>query len=64
MEPWRAVDAHNGGVKAQNGAVEGRGRSQWRRDGIGGSEPVITDSHHFDEDPKPHQSENSDPDPN
>jgi hypothetical protein len=26
--------------------------------------PVITDSHHFDEDPEPHQNENSDPDPN
>jgi hypothetical protein len=23
MEPWRAVDAHNGGVEAQFGAVEG-----------------------------------------
>ena len=23
MEPWRAVDANNGGVDAQNGAVEG-----------------------------------------
>ncbi len=23
MEPWRAVDAHNGGVEAQNEAVEG-----------------------------------------
>jgi hypothetical protein len=23
MEPWRAVDAHNGGVVAQNGAMEG-----------------------------------------
>jgi hypothetical protein len=22
MEPWRAVDAHNGGVEAQNGALE------------------------------------------
>jgi hypothetical protein len=21
-EPWRAVDAHNGGVEAQNGVVE------------------------------------------
>jgi hypothetical protein len=23
MEPWRAVDAHNEGVEAQNGVVEG-----------------------------------------
>jgi hypothetical protein len=23
MEPWRAVDAHNGGLEAQNGALEG-----------------------------------------
>ncbi len=23
MEPWRAVNAHNGGMEAQNGAVEG-----------------------------------------
>ncbi len=23
MEPWRAVDAHNGGVEAQNEAVKG-----------------------------------------
>ncbi len=23
MEPWRAVNAHNGGVEALNGAVEG-----------------------------------------
>ncbi len=23
MELWRAVDAHNGGVDAQNGALEG-----------------------------------------
>jgi hypothetical protein len=23
MEPWRAVNAYNGGVEAQNGAVEG-----------------------------------------
>jgi hypothetical protein len=22
IEPWRALDAHNGGVKAQNGSVE------------------------------------------
>ncbi len=23
MEPWRAVDAHSGGVEDQNGALEG-----------------------------------------
>jgi hypothetical protein len=23
MEPWRANDAHSGGLKAQNGALEG-----------------------------------------
>jgi hypothetical protein len=23
MEPWRAVNAQNGGVNAQNGALEG-----------------------------------------
>jgi hypothetical protein len=23
IEPWRAVDAHNGGLEAQNGALEG-----------------------------------------
>jgi hypothetical protein len=42
MEPWRALDAQNVGVKAQNGAV-------W----LGMS--VFTDSHQFDEkqDPDP-----------
>jgi hypothetical protein len=23
MEPWRVVDAHSGGVEAQNGALKG-----------------------------------------
>ncbi len=23
IEPWRAVNAHNGGLEAQNGALEG-----------------------------------------
>ncbi len=51
MEPWRDVDAHNGGVEVQNGAVQS----------------VVADSHHFDEeqdpDPDPLPSEKSDPDP-
>jgi hypothetical protein len=34
MEPWRAADAHNGGVKAQEGAVEVYG-------------PMVTNLHHF-----------------
>ncbi len=37
MEPWRAMDTHNGGgegVDAYNGGVDGRRRSQWRRGGI------------------------------
>jgi hypothetical protein len=25
MEPWRAVDAHIGGIEAQNGALRGGG---------------------------------------
>jgi hypothetical protein len=41
---WRAVDAYNSGVEAQNGGVEGR----------------LADLHLFDEkqvlDPDPHQS--------
>ncbi len=44
------MDAHNGGVEAQNGAMEG-------------FRPVVVDLHHFDEeldrDPDPH--EKSDP---
>jgi hypothetical protein len=40
MEPWRAVDTHNGGVDTQYGDLEG----------------FRPDSHHFDEkqDPGPH----------
>ncbi len=33
MEPRKAVDARNGDVEGQSGAMEGRGRSQWRRGG-------------------------------
>ncbi len=42
MEPFRAVDAHNGVLKAQNEALEG-------------CRSVIEDSHHFDkkQDPDP-----------
>jgi hypothetical protein len=39
MEPMRPVDNHNGGVEAQNGAVEGR--------------PVVADSPHFHEEQDP-----------
>jgi hypothetical protein len=47
MEPWRAVDAHNGDMETQNGVV------------------VAGFLHHFDEeqDPDPHLSERTDPDP-
>jgi hypothetical protein len=49
----RGVDANNGGLEAQNGAAEGPYSSGRRF------------LHHFDEeqDPDPHQSERSDPDP-
>ncbi len=42
MEPRRAVDSHNGGVEAQNGAVKV-------------CMPVVPDSHNFDKekDPEP-----------
>jgi hypothetical protein len=33
MEPWRAVNVHNGGLKAQNEAYK----------------PVVADSRHFEE---------------
>jgi hypothetical protein len=36
MGPWRAVDAHNGSVEAQNGALDGL------------CKPIVADSHHFD----------------
>jgi hypothetical protein len=40
-------------LKAQNGALEGRGRSQWRLETqtgvLEGLRPVVTDSHHSDE---------------
>ncbi len=42
MEPWRAVDTHNRGVEAQNGAVEGLLTTV-----------VVADSHHFDEEQDP-----------
>ncbi len=43
MEPWRPVDAGNGGMEDQNGV----------------SRPVVADSHHIDEkqNPDPDQSE-------
>ncbi len=43
MESWRVLDAHNGGVKYQNGAV-------------GLYLPVVADLHHRNEkqDPDPH----------
>ncbi len=49
MEPWRPVDAGNGGMEDQNGV----------------SRPVVADSHHIDEkhNPDPDQSERSDSDP-
>jgi hypothetical protein len=40
MKPWRAVEAQNGGVEAQNGAR-------------GVSRPVHADSHHLDEEQDP-----------
>ncbi len=53
MEQWRAVEAHNEGVEAQNGAV---GALYTR---------CLPDSHHFyeEQDPDPQQSEKRDPDP-
>jgi hypothetical protein len=49
MKPRRAVDAHNGGVWLKNGAY----KKVWRP----------TDSHHFDKEQDPHQSEKRDTDP-
>jgi hypothetical protein len=40
MEPRRAVDAHNRGVEAQNGALEV-------------CRPVVAALHHFDEEQHP-----------
>jgi hypothetical protein len=45
-------EAQNGGVEAQNGALEARV-----------CRPVVADSHHLDEDRDPHLSEKLDPDP-
>jgi hypothetical protein len=49
MEPWRDLDAHNGGVEAQK---------------MKPCRSVVADSHHFDEeqdpDPDPHLSKKSD----
>ncbi len=49
MEPWRAMDVHNGGVEAQNGTLEGL-------------ETRIADLHHSDEEHSPdqHKSEKLD----
>jgi hypothetical protein len=62
-----ASEIKTGAIKAQNPAMEGRGRPQWRPGGSkwsrGGSMPVVADLQHFDEeqdldlDPDPHQSE-------
>ncbi len=53
MELWRAMDAHNGGFEAQNGALD-----LWSV-----CRPIISDLHLFDkkQDPDPHQSLKSDP---
>ncbi len=53
MEHSRAVEAHNGGVKAQ--------KELWR---VCNCTPVVADLHQFDseQDPDPHHSERSDPD--
>jgi hypothetical protein len=37
MELRRAVDAHNGDMEAQNGALEGRVLSQWRHGSLNGA---------------------------
>jgi hypothetical protein len=51
MEPWRALDTHNGGLEAQMEA--------WRV-----CRPVVAEHHFYEEqDPDPHQSEKLDPDP-
>jgi hypothetical protein len=56
------------GIATLAGAMEGRGRSQWRRksravDGF--FMPLVAGSHHFDkeQDPDPHQIKRSGPDP-
>jgi hypothetical protein len=38
-------ESKNLGVEAQNGAVEGRGRSQWRRGGWSFCRLAVADSH-------------------
>ncbi len=52
MEPWRALYAHNRGMRLK---MEPRRVCR----------TVVADLHHFDEeqDPDPHQSEKSGPDP-
>jgi hypothetical protein len=45
--------------RLKNGAVEGRGRSEWRPEASLLFRPVVADSHHLDED----QEEDPDPDP-
>jgi hypothetical protein len=51
-------------VKAQNGAIEGRGCLQYPRGLEAQNGPLVVDMHHFDEvqDPDPRQSEKTDPD--
>ncbi len=51
---WRARDVHNGGLEAQNGALEGLY-----------CRPVVADSHHLvkEQDPDPNLGEMLDPDP-
>jgi hypothetical protein len=50
MEPWRAMDVHNGGVEAQNGTK------------LEGLATTIADLHHIDEEHSPdqHKSEKLD----
>ncbi len=51
-------------MKAQNGAIEGRGCLQYPRGLEAQNGPLVVDMHHFDEvqDPDPRQSEKTDPD--
>jgi hypothetical protein len=42
MEPWRALDAQNGGMEAQNGAP-----------GVYTRTHVVADTHHLDEEQGP-----------
>ncbi len=54
----RGKSENSGALEAQNGAVEGRGRSQWRPRGSKGSpggsvDPVVADAHNFEEEQDP-----------